>query len=421
MAKALTAQSVDKLKPDASRRLEVPDGLLPGLYLVIQPSGARSWAVRYRAGGRPRKFTLGPYPALGLGVARERARVVLQAVANGGDPAREKQIARHAPEIITADRDLVSGLIAVFLERYVQPRLKPRSAEEVERLFRLHVLPVWGTRRVQDITRRDVIELLDSIADRGTPIAANRTLAAVRKLFNWAVERSIFHGPSPCAGVGPPSVERSRDRVLSDEELQLVWLAAGRIGWPFGSLIQLLLLTGQRREEVAAMRWSELGEGGRVWILPGTRTKNGQAHHIPLSHIAQDLLAAMPRLGTSDFVFTTTGTRPVSGHSNAKERLDRVIADLAQEQAQARDADAAVVVHPWRLHDLRRTVASGMARAGVAPHVIEAVLNHRSGIVSGVAAIYNRHDYHNEKRDALEQWSRSPAFAAAGTRQQFEN
>jgi integrase len=197
--------------------------------------------------------------------------------------------------------------------------------------------------------------------------------------------------------------------VLTDDELRLVWRAAAQIEWPFGSLVQLLILTGQRREEVAAMRWSEIQDSGRVWILPGDRTKNGQAHHVPLSGAAQALLSALPRLAGSDLILTTTGARPISGYSNAKERLDRVIEELAEAEAHDREA-APLIVQPWRLHDLRRTVASGMARLAVTPHVIEAILNHRSGIVSGVAAIYNRHDYLDERRDALEKWANSPVL-----------
>ncbi|MGF9760556.1 site-specific integrase [Microvirga sp. 0TCS3.31] len=199
--------------------------------------------------------------------------------------------------------------------------------------------------------------------------------------------------------------------MLSDTELRLAWLAAARIGWPFGTMVQLLILTGQRREEVAAMRWSELSNNGRLWTLPAARTKNDQPHYVPLSQLAQGILSGIPRLKDSDLIFTTTGERPISGYSNAKERLDRVIAEMAQEAtAQASDA---IIVQPWRLHDLRRTVASGMARMGIAPHVIEAILNHRGGIISGVAAIYNRHDYLEEKRDALERWSQSFLTTAA--------
>ena len=163
------------------------------------------------------------------------------------------------------------------------------------------------------------------------------------------------------------------------------------------------------------MRWSEISDAGRLWTLPGERTKNRQSHEVPLSSAAQKILLAMPRIvGPKDFVFTTTGSSPVSGYSNAKARLDRAILEVAREEALARGT-APTTVRPWRLHHLRRTVASGMARSGIPPHVIEAMLNHKSGIVSGIAAVYNRYEYTDEKRDALERWARSPAFAPADT------
>src|SRR5215218_4761129 len=189
MAKALTVQSVERLKPDWNKRLEIPDGLLPGLYFVLQPSGVRSWAVRYRHAGKSRKLTLGPYPALDLGVARARGREALQVVALGRDPASEKQQGLKAARLAEPGPDTVAAIVATFLDRHVRAKTKARTAEETERTFRLHVLPVWGERCIQDITRRDVIALLDGIVDGGAPIAANRTLAAVRKLFNWALDR----------------------------------------------------------------------------------------------------------------------------------------------------------------------------------------------------------------------------------------
>src|SRR3954451_3670569 len=192
MAKGLTAQAVERLKPDPAKRLEVPDGLLPGLYFVIQPSGAKSWAVRYRHAAKPRKLTLGSYPALDLGTARDRARTALQAVALGRDPGAEKQEARRAARNEKPDRDLFPAVLETFLERHVRAKTKRRSAEEAERIFRKHVVPAWGRRQAQDITRRDVIEHLDKLVDAGKPVLANRTLAHVRKFFNWCIDRSII-------------------------------------------------------------------------------------------------------------------------------------------------------------------------------------------------------------------------------------
>jgi integrase len=241
-----------------------------------------------------------------------------------------------------------------------------------------------------------VICLLDRVVDRGTPIAANRTLSAIRTMFNWAVDRSLVD-TTPCARISPPSEERSRDRVLAVDEIRLVWNAAEEVGWPFGKLVQLLLLTGQRRDEVARARRVELKENGTLWTIPGARTKNGVEHDVPLSAQAQELIMSLPRIGQLGLLFTTTGEAPYSGYSKAKARLDGVITRMGHEQRLA--------VLGWRLHDLRRTVASGMARLGVAVHVIEAVLNHSAGEVSGIARVYNRHKYLDEKRWALDTWA----------------
>ena len=237
MAKALTAQSVERLRPDPSRRLEIADALLPGLYFVVQPSGARSWAVRYRYGGKPRKLTLGTYPVLELGTARERAREALQGVGVGRDPASEKQEAIRAAKSGVPDRDTVAAVAEAFLSRHVRPKLRASTAEHAERTLAKYIVPAWGERRIQEITRRDVIALLDGIVDSGKPIAANRVLAITRRLFNWAIDRSIIEN-SPCTRVARPSVEKSRDRVLTDYELRLVWMAAERRGWTSGPLLQ---------------------------------------------------------------------------------------------------------------------------------------------------------------------------------------
>ena len=402
MGRVLTVQSVERLKPDPARRLEIPDAGLQSLYLVIQPSGMKSWAVRYRSGGVPRKLTLGPYPALDLATARARAREAIQKVALGHDPATEKKQARAAPD---PARHQLLRVVEQFLDRHARVNTKQRTAEETERLFRLHVLPTWGNRKVEEITRTDVVALLDGIVDRGSPVAANRTLAAIRKLFNWCVERSVVT-VSPCLNVRAASLEKSRDRILSDNELRLVWRAAKSVGYPFGPLIQLLILTGQRRDEVSGMRWSEVVENGTLWVIPGERTKNSAAHDVPLSEPAQELLKELLRMGGADYVFTTTGKTPVSGYSNAKERLDAIILQLARKEAVACGGDPdRVQLQPWRLHDLRRTAASGMARLAIPVHVIEGVLNHRTGTISGVAAIYNRYNYLDEKRSALGAWS----------------
>jgi integrase len=193
---------------------------------------------------------------------------------------------------------------------------------------------------------------------------------------------------NPIAGVKPPTKIIPRERILSDQEIVNFMRAATAEGYPFGTICQILLLTAQRRGEVTNMRWSEIDFERAVWVIPGAKAKNGLVHEVPLSNHVAQLLQAMPRFQGSDHVFTTIGTTPVSGLGNAKYRIE-----------------AAVGAFDWWVHDLRRTAASGMARLGIAPHVVEKVLNHKSGVISGVAAVYNRHGYESEKRDALQRWS----------------
>jgi integrase len=265
------------------------------------------------------------------------------------------------------------------------------------------ILSRWRGRTVHEITRRDVNELLDSIVARDSPITANRTLAAIRKMFNWAVSRDIIT-VSPCAGVSPPSPEISRDRVLDDNELRLAWLASDTIGWPFGPFVQILILTVQRRDEVAGMFRKELRHEERLWIVPKERTKNSIEHEVPLSPTAWDLLARQPKIaGKAGLVFTVTGETPISGFSRAKDRLDTEI--LRIQRAEAEDPDRVTPLPHWTLHDLRRTGASGMARLGIQLPVIEKVLNHISGSFRGVTGVYQRHSFAEEKRKALEVWA----------------
>ena len=355
---------------------------MPGLYLVVQPSGAKSWAVRYRHQGQPRKHTIGSFPTVDLKTARLLGGKALRAAAEGRDPGREKMQARQAKA------DSIDHVVAEFLDRHVRRSNRPRTAQETERLLRLHVLPRWRGRTVHEITRRDVLDVLDRVVDGGAPIAANRALAAVRKLFNWCVARDILSA-SPCAGVKPPTAERSRDRVLSDDELGPVWQAADQVGWPFGPLVQLLVLTGQRRDEVGRMQWSEIDVEKRLWVLPAERVKNNQPHQVPLSDAALAVLKGAPQIVGSPFVFTTNGIAPSSAYSKNKRRLDALLpADLPA----------------WRLHDLRRTAASGMARLDVDLPVIEKVLNHASGSFAEIVRVYQRHSFADEKRAALDAW-----------------
>jgi integrase len=407
MAKALTVRGLEALKPGKERR-EIPDGIIRGLFLVMQPTGKMSWAVRYRHRGVPRKLTLGAYPAIDLKKARALASQTLVKVASGHDPAAEKQDEKKAAIAgALAGRDQIETVVDLFIQRHAKPNNRESTWVESERLLKKHVVASWPGRALPDITRRDVHELLDGIMDEGKPILANRVHGVLRKLCNWSVERGIIT-VSPCDGIKPPSAERSRDRVLEDDELRAVWQASDG-GSVFGPLVKMLILTGQRRDEVASMRWSDVDLARKTWTLPRERSKNDAEHVIPLSEAALAALASVSRVQSKKgFVFSTNGETHVSGFSRAKDRLEtQILESLRRAAAAAGDDPEAIKAPPrWTFHDLRRTAASGMARLGQPVHVVEAALNHRSGTIRGVARVYNRYDYAEEKRRALEAWAR---------------
>jgi integrase len=373
MAK-LTAKTVETIKPTAIRQ-EIPDALLPGLYLIVQPSGARSWAVRYRHHGKPRKYTLGSYPIVDLKAARELGTKALRAAAEGRDPTNEKRQERAT---------VLKDVVAQFLAKHGQ-RCRPRTLKEYERLLGRFVLVPWGNRPIGSITRAEVRAVLDKIIANGTPILANRAHGAIGTLFGWAAEQEII-AVSPVIGLKAPAVEKSRDRILSDDELRSVWRAAEQIGPPYGALLRLLILTGARRGEIAGLTWDEIDLKKQLIILPRDRVKNNRSHEIPLSPQAAAVIEALPRINER-YLFSPLGSHPINGFARYKERFDRVCA-----------------VRGWTLHDLRRSAASGLARLGVNLPVIEKVLNHTSSSFAGVVGIYQRHDFAGEKRKALELW-----------------
>jgi integrase len=355
----LTVKDVEAKRATPERR-EIPDDYMRGLYLIVQPTGAKSWAVRYRLGGKPTKHTIGPYPAFGLKDARDKAAEILRSVAEGRSP---KQMRRGS----------VADAVAQFLDRHGKS-YRPRSLYYAERWLRQYAVKEWGDRNLGDITRADVRALLDRI---DAPMVANRVHAVTRKFFNWCVENDLISN-SPFAGVKRPNKEVARDRVLTDEELKVVWRAAETD--PLGSIVQLLILTGQRRGEVGGMEWSELDLDVALWTLPRERVKNGRRHEVPLSRQAVEILRRTPRID------------------------DRVFGLASPFFALQRFKDG-VGVEAWTLHDLRRTAASGLARLGVSLVVIEKILNHVSGSLAGIVSVYQRHEYADEKRAALQQWA----------------
>jgi integrase len=418
MAKALTEIAIKKFKPGAARR-EIPDGKVGGLYYVLQPSGAASWALRYRHLGKPCKLTIGP-GVIPLPHARDLAREALVKIARGENPAAEKvaakQAAKVAPESASA---LVENIVASFLDRHAAKNCKAATCAEYKRILENNVVSVWRGRRLDDMTRADIHDLLDGIIDRGATVQANRTLAALRTVCNWAMERAAIV-QNPCLGVKAPTQEKTRQRVLSDDEIRRAWVAFDKVGWPFGDIGQLLLLTGARRDEIGDAKWSEFDAVGKTLSLPPARMKAGQAHEIPLSDSAMAIIAALPKIAAKlkreeksvepKFLFTTNGVRPVSGFSKAKLQIDCIIAEMIRAES---GDDAPAPAH-WVFHDLRRTVATNLQKLGVRLEVTEAVLGHVSGSRAGVVGIYQRHTFTEEKRAALEAWARRLHEIVAG-------
>jgi integrase len=407
----LTDLEIKKLPIPESRR-EIPDGRIAGLYMIVQPSGAKSWAVRYRAFGIPKKLTLGAYPAIDLATARKRAQEALGTVAGGKDPGAAKKAAREAARAERkADVDRVERVAELFIERYVKRsgRVGAGWGKEVERLFKIEINPRIGAKRIGDVKKRDINDILDAIADRGSPITANRCFAVLRKFFNWARDDRDLIAVSPCAGVTARTEERSRDRVLGDEEIRLAWRAFAAIGWPFGPIGKLLLLTGARRSEIADASWKEIDLDAKTLTLPGSRTKNDKPHVIPLSEPAVEIIKALPRIeGKAGLVFSTTGATSVSGFSRSRELIQRaMVAELRKAALErSEDPDKVEAPPPWTLHDLRRAVATNLQKLGVRLEVTEAVLNHVSGSRAGIVGVYQRHEYAAEKRAALDAWAR---------------
>jgi integrase len=392
-----------------------------------------------RPDGRSANLTLGPVdltgaemvdePVIGqpltLAGARKLAASVARERALGRDPVADFNSAKRIRK--TEREERTANAFAPLARRFIEEhaRAKTRTWALSARLLGLRpdgleTIPKgladrWRVRPVTEITADDIHDLVDEIRRRGVPGWARRNggdsvawvaHARIAKFFSWLMERRII-AANPCAAVRRPDASTPRDRVLTDDEIKWLWRACGQLGEPFGPLFKVLLLTGQRRSEVAEMTWTELTDD--TWSLPASRTKNGRPHVVPLSRQARDLIASVHRVAGAGYVFTTNGSTPVSGWSKTKLRLDAKMLEVAR----AEDAKASIA--PWTIHDLRRTCAAGLQRLGVPLPVTERVLNHVSGSFGGIVGVYQRHEYAEERRDALGKWAQYVEKIAAET------
>lgn len=456
MSKRLTAPAVAKIQWRPGKPNEHSDAGCPGLRLAVLESGKKRWIFRYRRPdtGRQSKLTLGPVdvlneeqqgePKLGrlltLAAARKLASDAARQLALGNDPGLQRQDEKQ--ETQAKRRRTFDWACREFIDRYSRPRNK--KWRETARMLGLivgdddkldpgHIKIVvadrrkggpkkgkgsrptlvekWGDRPIASIRKRDIVEAMDEIVDDGAPYVAIVTLACLKKLFRWLAQRDVIE-LNPAVDVARPHEAKSRDRVLDADELVAFWRATAKLDDQTSAVIlRLLLLLGQRKDEVRCLEAEEVTKDGL--LLPGARMKNKQEHLVPLPEHALGLIERAPRFGNR-YVFGSevlNGRRPTANLAKAKSKLDALmLAELRELKA-----DPGATLTPWRIHDLRRTCATGMARLRVQPHVIESVLSHRSGIISGVAATYNRHEYQEEKLSALETWGRYVLSLCEGT------
>ncbi len=380
------------------------DDKLRGFGLKVTPAGNKVFLFQYRLGGRASKtkrYTIGPFGTWTPQQAREEAGRLDQLVGKGIDPLADKQERQRVATDLAFD-----SVADRFLDTEIAVNWK-RSFADVKRLLALHVRPVLKDKPLPSIPKGDITALLDRLPVEQVALR-RKVWAVLSRFFTWAVAKDLIER-SPLEAAEPPPAPEARKRWLRDWELRLVWLASEGLGYPFGPFYRLLVLTGQRREEVSALDWRELNRASAEWHIPGGRTKNSEPTTVHLSALAiaeLDAIAGGDKWKRKGLVFTTTGTTAVSGYSNAKARLDAAMLDLARKEAEEAGEDPDhVEIEPWRVHDLRRTVATDFQRLGVRFEVTEAALNHVSGAKSGVAGIYQQHDWRPEKRDAFNAWA----------------
>lgn len=392
---SITKRTVDACKAtDREQFFWDPD--LKGFGLKVSPGGAKSYIVQYRMGGRgarTRRYTIGQHgspwtPA----AARTEAEHLLQQVRKGVDVLHAKRDRERKA------RDLAfNSYVSGFVDDYLKENWAASWADAKASLER-HAIPILKDKPLPEISRQDIKAVLDRL--KGKTATRRNLYAVLRRLFRWAVASGDIER-SPIEGMEAPALPGKRDRVLSDDELREVMLAADELGYPFGPLVKLLVLTGQRIEELGQANWREFDRKISGWTIPKERAKNRQATEIPLSQMVIEVLDGLAKGGEwprKGLLFTTTGKTPVSGYSRAKQRLDKAIGVRAKKAEVDPPAS-------WRFHDLRRTLATGLQRLGVRFEVTEAILNHVSGARSGVAGVYQRHDWKPEKRAALEAWA----------------
>jgi integrase len=395
--RTLTEPYIKALKPaPAGQRYAIADALVPGLKVRVTDKGSKSFILWRRFGGAPNPAAraLGTVGVMTLAEARDKARSWLELIKRGEDPRGDA----------TAGDNTFGAVVEEYLQRHVAGQ---RKAADVEREIRKELLPRWRNKALSTITRKDVTRLVDEIKDRGALYQAHNVLGHAKTFFNWAIERGIYGvETSPCDRIKPSRLigpKSPRQRVLSDIEIAAFWRATKRMGYPIGPLFQMLLLTGQRKSEVAEAQWREFDLRNGLWTVPPERFKSDATHVVPLSGDVMALLKTLPRW-KGDFLFSSTGgKKPVNGFSKAKQQLDRRMLLTLKALARKRgDNPRNIVLPPFVLHDLRRTMRTRLSSLRVVDEVAEMVIGHGR---KGIQRVYDQHQYLPEIREALDRWA----------------
>lgn len=378
-----TDRLIKNLKPKKSS-YDLREGSGHGFAIRIMPSGHKSWLFFYHFEGKKQRLTLGTYPTISLAEAHELHRKAVKCLVNGKNPIIEQQKAK----VESRTSNTVNDLIEEYLEKWAKPR--KRSWHEDERILKKDIAPIIGKHKAKDVTKKDIVLILDQVINRGSPIACNRTLAVIRRMFNFAVERDII-SIAPCYGVKAPSKENRCDRLLSEEEIKIFWHDLENAGMSESTklALKLQLVTGQRKGEIVSAEWDEFDLDNGWWTIPASKSKNSNNHLVPLSELALELLKELKTLSKdSKWLFPS----PSSNNH---------IISTAANHALRKNIKKFKDIKPFTPHDLRRTAASHMTALGISRLVVSKLLNH---VENSVTAIYDRHTYDKEKRAAVDIW-----------------
>ena len=388
----LTNRKLQSLKRKGNR-YDVMDPEVPGFGVRVSETGRRTFVLvaRYPGSPNPTRRALGEYPALSLAEAREKAKTWRRWIEKGKDPRAEEERERR---LELRKLETTFGAVA---EDFIQLHVKAqRRGRDSEREIRKELIAVWEDRPIASITREDVASLVDAVARRPAPYLAHIVLGHLRSLFNWAINRTTYGlETSPCDRIKPKALigtKEPRQRVLSDAEIAALWRGSETLGYPFGPLYQVLLLTGARKSEVSGARWNEFDLNKKIWTVPPERFKSNASHLIPLSDAAVAIIESLPHFTKGDHLFTTTyGGKPIAGFSKGKGRIDKLMVEQLGSSPPA-----------WVIHDIRRTVRTRLASLRVPDLVAEMVIGHGR---KGIQRVYDQHTYEAEMREALELWA----------------